>query len=112
MVNHPHTPEQAAEVVEELRADGIDATEWGADVSRRPEFEAMVDGLIERTGRWDILVSNAAVAITQPLVAFDEAAIDRLFAVNVKGVIWGMQLAEDRMADGAGSCPSGARPPG
>jgi len=60
----------------------------------------MVEAIVDRWGRWDILVSNAAIATTRPLVEFDEPSIDRLVAVNVKGVVWGMQLAAELLADG------------
>ena len=86
-VNHPHTPELAETVVSDLRADDIEAEAFAADVSDRSEFAGMVDAVIERWGRWDALVSNAAIATTMPLVEFDEAAIAKLFAVNVNGVV-------------------------
>jgi 3-oxoacyl-[acyl-carrier protein] reductase len=116
-VNHPHTPELAGAVVAELRDAGTDAAGFAADVSTRDEFAAMVEAIIERWGRWDALVSNAAIATTKPMVEFDEASIDRLMAVNVKGVVWGMQLAAGQLADGGrviaiGSSTTGLMLPG
>ena len=116
-VNHPHTPELAAAVVAELQGAGIDAAEFAADVSIRDEFVGMVEAVVGRWGRWDTLVSNAAVATTKPLVEFDEASIDRLVAVNIKGVIWGMQLAADHLSEGGriitiGSSTTGLMLPG
>jgi len=51
-------------------------------------------------GRWDMLVNNAAVAITKPFGQITEADFDLSFAVNVKGVFHGLQLAWEHLADG------------
>ncbi len=55
---------------------------------------------IKRYGGWNIFVANAAVAPTKVLVEFTPDEIDRVLAVNVKGLVWGLQLAATRMADG------------
>lgn len=36
------------------------------DVSSQEEYRAMADRMLAEYGRWDILVNNAAVAITKP----------------------------------------------
>jgi 3-oxoacyl-[acyl-carrier protein] reductase len=116
-VNHPHTPEVADAWIAELQASGTEAAGFAADVSDRDEFAGMVEAVLERWGRWDTLVSNAAIAVTRPLVEFDEPSIDRLVAVNVKGVVWGMQLAARLLAEGGrviaiGSSTTGLMLPG
>ncbi len=99
VVNHPHTPEPAAKVVAEIEAAGGLALAVAADVSKRDEYQAMVGQLVRESGRWDILVNNAAVAITKPFDAITEAEFDLSFAVNVKGVFHGLQLAWEHLAD-------------
>lgn len=98
-INHPHTPELADEVVAKIEADGGQALALAADVRDRDEYAAMVDRLLTAWGSWDILVNNAAVAITKPFPEITSEEFDLSFAVNVKGVFHGMQLAWDRMAD-------------
>jgi 3-oxoacyl-[acyl-carrier protein] reductase len=100
VVNHPHTPDPADAVVREIEKAGGTALAIAADVTVRAEYAAMVDRTAEAFGGWDILVNNAAVAVTKPFAEVTEEEFDRSFAVNVKGVFHGLQLAWDRMRDG------------
>ena len=99
-VNHDHTPEPAEKVVAGIQAAGGSAMAVAADVSSRAEYQAMVEQVLASWGRWDVLVNNAAVAITKPFAQVTEEEFDRSFAVNVKGVFHGLQLAWQHLADG------------
>jgi 3-oxoacyl-[acyl-carrier protein] reductase len=99
VVNHPHTPEPAAAVVADIAAAGGVALAIAADISSRAEYQAMVQRLLGEYGRWDLLVNNAAVAVTKPFPQISGEEFDRSFAVNVKGVFHGLQLAWDHLAD-------------
>jgi 3-oxoacyl-[acyl-carrier protein] reductase len=99
VVNHPHTPELADKVVADIQAAGGVALALAADISKRAEYEAMVERLLSEYGRWDVLVNNAAVAITKPFPQLTEDEFDVSFTVNVKGVFHGLQLAWGHLAD-------------
>ena len=99
VVNHNHTPEPAEKVVADIQAAGGTAIAIAADISSRAQYQAMVQRLLTEFGRWDILVNNAAVAITKPFGQITEAEFDLSFAVNVKGVFHGLQLAWEHLAD-------------
>jgi 3-oxoacyl-[acyl-carrier protein] reductase len=61
-----------------------------ADVSRRAEVERAFAGVARRHGRLDALVNSAAFTAQVPaddLEGLDEALVDRVLAVNVKGVL-------------------------
>jgi 3-oxoacyl-[acyl-carrier protein] reductase len=60
-------------VVDEIKALGTDAEAYIADVAEPAQVNAMVDAAIERFGRLDILVLNAAV---RPHVHFDEITFE------------------------------------
>jgi 3-oxoacyl-[acyl-carrier protein] reductase len=100
VINHPHTPEPAEKAVADIEAAGGSCLALAADISDRAQFNGMVSQLLAECGRWDILVNNAAVAITKPFPEVTEAEFDRMFAVNVKGVFHGLQLAWEHLADG------------
>ncbi len=57
-------------------------------------MHGLIDAAVERWGRVDILVNNSAL-IHDPtyLEKEQEEQIDRLFAVNYKGTLWGIQAA-------------------
>jgi 3-oxoacyl-[acyl-carrier protein] reductase len=100
LINHNHMPDPAAKVVAEITEAGGTAIAAAADVSIRAEYQAMVGQMLAEFGRWDILINNAAVAITKPFGEITEAEFDLSFAVNVKGVFHGLQLAWEHLADG------------
>jgi glucose 1-dehydrogenase len=78
---------KGAETVESIVSAGGTASFVHADVSRADDVEAMVSFAVQRYGRLDCAVNNAAVhADTHPLSEFDEAEFDRVLAVNLKGV--------------------------
>jgi NAD(P)-dependent dehydrogenase (short-subunit alcohol dehydrogenase family) len=68
--------------------DGRNGKAVELDVTDGAQAAAVVDGIVGEYGKLDILANNAGVA--QPIVSVLEASddvIDRVFAVNVKGVI-------------------------
>jgi NAD(P)-dependent dehydrogenase (short-subunit alcohol dehydrogenase family) len=80
----------AADLVQEIAArHGKEAAASTiADVSDESAVERMVAATLERFGRIDILVNNAAVFATlqeQPIGEIDPALWDRVMAVNVRG---------------------------
>ncbi|HTC70039.1 MAG TPA: SDR family oxidoreductase [Acidothermaceae bacterium] len=100
VVNHLRTGYAGELAVKEIKAAGGQAVAIAADVSDPAEYEVMVSQALDRFGRWDVLVNNAAVAITKPFDQISEAEFDRSFAVNVKGAFNGLKLAWRHMADG------------
>lgn len=69
-----------------------------ADVSKRADFDALVDSAVQRFGRLDILANVAGVLYVGPTLEVPEEQIDLLLAVNLKGVLNGCRSAARVMA--------------
>ena len=62
-----------------------DALYVPTDVSRAADVQRAVAATVERWGRVDILVNNAAMMVFKRVVDLDEADWDRVLGVNLKG---------------------------
>ncbi|WP_018989729.1 SDR family NAD(P)-dependent oxidoreductase [Aromatoleum toluclasticum] len=75
------------EVVAEIERAGGVAIFYKANVAVAAEVEALVKATVERFGKLDVAVNNAAVSPdSHPLAEMDEAQFDRVIAVDLKGV--------------------------
>ncbi len=88
----PKRGEAAARSVREI---GAEAIAFPCDVSDRTRVDAVVSETIERLGGLDILVNNATgvtlASSNLPFMEHDEATLDRILAVDVKGTFNFMQ---------------------
>jgi NAD(P)-dependent dehydrogenase (short-subunit alcohol dehydrogenase family) len=94
-VNYHTDPGGAQETAAAIAAAGRQALAVQADVSDRVAVERMVDAVLERFGRLDILVNNAAIGIGHQ-GSFADYPLDawrRVFAVNLDGVVSCTQFA-------------------
>jgi len=83
---------------EALAADlGTTARFQRLDVSDETSWAALVDEAMQRYGRIDALVNNAAVVAFAPLVELTAADIDRVLGINVKGTLLGLKHVGARM---------------
>jgi NAD(P)-dependent dehydrogenase (short-subunit alcohol dehydrogenase family) len=64
-----------------------------ADVSREADVQELVAAAVEAFGQLDVMVNNAAVQIERELVETTENDLDRILAVNLKGVFFGCKHA-------------------
>jgi len=92
-------PDNLAAAADSVQSQGGIATSVTADVGDRASCVDMVDQVIAKWGRLDVLVANAGLVQVDPLLAVDDAAFDKLFAVNVKGVLWSAQAAAAKMIE-------------
>jgi dehydrogenase/reductase SDR family protein 4 len=97
--------EACAEVGKEFAARGLDHLAMAANVSRKEELQALVDAVLRKWGRIDVVVANAATnPYYGPLTGLPDDAFDKIFANNVKSTLWlaGMTLPHIA-AQGGGS---------
>lgn len=80
---------------------GERATSIVADVTRLPSLDNLFEEVKATFGRIDTLVANAGGGIHAPLGQITEAAYDRQFGTNVKGIVFTVQGALPLMSAGA-----------
>jgi len=80
------TEAEQSSVVKEVEALGRRAIAINCDVSNADEVEKMVKSVVDKFGKVDILVNNAAIAlVAAPLWELREEQWDKLMDVNLKG---------------------------
>lgn len=94
--------EDAHALERHLGGAGKQAVAVEADVSNAVAVDALVTQIVERFGRLDVLVNNAGIEKSQPLLEITEADWDRTLAVDLKGPFLCLQAAARRMKDSGG----------
>ncbi|HLA50733.1 MAG TPA: 3-oxoacyl-[acyl-carrier-protein] reductase [Thermodesulfobacteriota bacterium] len=85
-VNYNSNRERAEAVVSRIRGSGSEAIAIKADVSKADEVFRMVDTVVEKYGRLDVLVNNAGMAKGGLLMLMDDKDWDNVIDINLKGV--------------------------
>jgi 3-oxoacyl-[acyl-carrier protein] reductase len=118
IVNYSTSAQGAEAVVAKIVAQGGKAKAVRADVSKPAEAKQLVDAAVSQFGRVDILVNNAGVYEFLPLHQITEQHFDRMFDLNVRGLLFATQAAAAAIGDqggsiiNIGSMASQAPPPG
>ena len=97
VVNDCTNVEQAEEVVRAVKAIGQEAIFWQADVSDREAVAAMFAGVVEQFGRIDVVVSNAARSIREPIIEAKWENVLSTLEVTQFGVFHVCQMAAQQM---------------
>jgi 3-oxoacyl-[acyl-carrier protein] reductase len=85
-----------------IRADGGVALGQRADVAQRAEVDALVERALREWERLDVLCNVAGVPADGPLAALADAELERVFAINLKGTLFGCQAAVRAMTPRGG----------
>ncbi|NYF19409.1 3-oxoacyl-[acyl-carrier protein] reductase [Xanthomonas sp. JAI131] len=93
-------PDKAAEVVAAIQAEGGQALAIQADSADAAAIAAAVAQAVARFGPLQVAVVNAGIYDGSPLAEFRTDVLDRMLAVNVRGVFLAVQAATAAMRDG------------
>jgi len=86
-----------------IRSAGGDAELFTADVSKGSDVAALVEAVVGRFGRIDILVNNVAISDNKHIFDISEEEWDRVLAVTLKSqFLMGKHVGKQMAAQGGG----------
>jgi len=91
------------EVATGIRKAGGEAISIACNISRKDEIAGLIKGTIEKWGKIDTLVCNAAVnPYFGPLAGISDDAFDKIMSSNIKSNLWLCNLALPHMVERGG----------
>jgi 3-oxoacyl-[acyl-carrier protein] reductase len=85
---------------ERTAAEASTAVAQRCDVTSKTDVDALVDRAVSEFGRLDAMCNVAGIPLDVQIAEATEEQIDRVVAVNLKGVLFGCQAALRAMTDG------------
>lgn len=76
---------QAEETAKEMKEIGRETTAFGVDVTNSVQVQEMVDKILDKFGKIDILINNAGITKDALLIRMSEEDWDSVISVNLKG---------------------------
>jgi meso-butanediol dehydrogenase / (S,S)-butanediol dehydrogenase / diacetyl reductase len=89
--------DKASKTAQELKGNGIEATSIPANVSKREEMFQLVEKATKAYGSVDVFINNAGADQVGPLEEVTEEDLNKIFAINVNGTVYGIQAAAEQM---------------
>jgi len=84
--------EKARARLERIASAGGKAWFHPADATNKAEVRGLLDAVLKRSGRADILINGAGVNSGTPFLEIDDEEFDRLVRANLKSVLIGCQV--------------------
>ncbi len=91
--------EKAKARLDKIAAAGGKAYFLSAEASSKAELQGLLDTVLKRSGRVDIVVNGAGVNSPTPYLDIQEDEFDRIVRINLKGVFLGCQVFGKYLVD-------------
>ena len=87
-----------------IKAAGGSGEFLSCEATNKADLIVLRDAILAQHGKVDVLVNGAGVNSPTPFFDIDEAQLDRILTVNIKGVVFGCQVFGEAMVKaGSGS---------
>jgi len=96
IVLHDINKEMLDSTLKEFKDAGVDSIAVVGDVSKLEDQFNLVKEAVDAFGQLDVFVNNAGIDVVSPFLEIDENQLNKTFAVNVNGTVFGTQAAADQ----------------
>jgi 3-oxoacyl-[acyl-carrier protein] reductase len=103
-VNHLGKPDEAQEVVAEIRQAGGEAVAIEADVSNEAQVQRLIEDCMAQLGGLDVLVNNAGIILEKPFLSMTVADWDRIIDTDLKSVFLCARAVLPNMLEKGSGC--------
>lgn len=97
VVNYFRSRQAANETVEKIKSYGVESYAHRANMGNHEQLPAIFEGIKERFGKLDILISNAALGLFTSMLEIDDKAWDLSMHTNARAFLNSVQLASPIM---------------
>ena len=94
------TGRRQSELDKAVKQIGKNVTGVQSDVSNLADLDRLYETVKQQKGRIDVLFANAGIAEVAPLGSITESHFDKIFNINVKGLLFTVQKALPLFQDG------------
>ncbi len=84
-INYAGNTQKAEETLEAVKAYGVNAKIYQANVANYEEVEIMTKQIVKDFGHLDIIVNNAGITADNLMMRMDQESFDSVIDVNLKG---------------------------
>ncbi|WP_431219065.1 glucose 1-dehydrogenase [Leifsonia xyli] len=99
VIDYVAHPEDAADLVKDITADGGRAVGVEADASSVAGIDKLISTAVDEFGRLDAYVNNAGIEKRHSLLEVDEQTFDEVMNINLKSAVFGTQRAAKRFIE-------------
>ncbi len=101
VINYFRSRQSANEAVEKIKSYGVECYAHRANMGNHDQLPALFDGIKERFGKLDIMISNAALGLYTSMLNIDDKAWDLSMHTNARAFLHCIQLGSPMMPDHA-----------
>lgn len=97
VLNYNTSENEAKQIKEDLTNQGYSVEIYKADVTKKNEVESMINEVIKKQGKIDVLINNAGISQIKPFADITEEDWDKMINTNLKSMYYTSQAVLSSM---------------